>query len=137
MKLTKNSEVKIENFEDLQNKNLQLRIARLIRTLLTEKREENKILQNLFNKSVINENAEKCIEYLRAHKIITCVMHTARTQSLLGKHNIEKRERVLKIGKQGFSNNVLSMRFKPRSLYVQRFDQVLLRLAQAGLTSSV
>ena len=135
VKLTRNSEVKIESFEDLQNANLQLRMTKF-RMLSLEKNEENKIVQNLVKKSKIMNDYKECIEYLVAHKNISCIMESFLDEFAAETHNNKKGNRVVEIGKQCFSVNYLSMHLEPRSPYVERFNQILLRTNQVGLTRS-
>ena len=136
VKLTKDSEVNIQRFEDLQNWNLQLRMSESVRSVITFEDEKDNMVKNLLNKSEIFENEEDCIRYLIKHKNISCVMSDGTIEIILNKYKNNRTWPAVKIGKPCFLNLHLSFRFEPRSPYVERFDQVLSRLIQAGLSIS-
>ena len=133
--LNKQTEMKIKNFEDLEKSGLVPILTQSTLSLTFRSRYGvDESLFKLGKRTIVHPEADSlCIEQLKKYKNVTCVIPVLRRKLMLGNNQDEDGHRFGKIMKTCFYGSPLGLLLEPWTPYVNRFNQILLRVKEAGL----
>ena len=132
--LISDKELEIKTLDDLDNSGLELWMPRNARSWFYYNNDTD--IESLLTKSVTVSSYYVCIKYIVKHKNISCVLMESLAQYAINKYrNPENNEPVMKIAGQCFGEIRENIYFEPHSPYVERVDEILSRMHQAGLIS--